>query len=66
MLLLTDSNIFLRIAASVADAATVEANSIKTLLANGLNAFFIKGNPVFRNSPKSTPKNSADCPILCK
>ena len=32
---------------------------------NGLSTFFIKGNPVFSNGPKSLPKNSPDCPILC-
>ena len=42
------------------------------LLANGLNTFAIKRNPVFNNGlPKnstylSLPKNSPDCPILCK
>ena len=58
------SNIFLWKAASAADAAAVNRNGIKTLLANGLSAFFIKGNPVFRNGPKSLPKNPPDCPIL--
>ena len=60
-----DPNIFLGIAASVADAATVNLNVVKTLLANGLSTFPIKGNPVFSNSPKSLPKNPPDCPILC-
>ena len=42
------------------------------LLANGLNTFAIKRNPVFNNAlPKnstylSLPKNFPDCPILCK
>ena len=60
-----DPNIFLLVAASVADAAVVNLNDIKALLANGLSTFFIKGNPVFSNGPKSLPKNPPDCPILC-
>ena len=51
-----DPNIFLEIAASVADAAAVNPNGIITLLANGLSTFPIKGNPVFSNGPKSLPK----------
>ena len=35
---ITDPNIFLWIAASVADAGTFNANGIKTLLGNGLSA----------------------------
>ena len=35
-------------------------------MVNGLNAFPIKGNPVFSNGPKSLPRNPPDCPILCK
>ena len=60
-----DTNIFLWIAVSVADAAAVNPNDNKTLLADGFNTFFIKGNPVFSNGPKSQPKNPADGPILC-
>ena len=60
-----DPNIFLWIAASVADAA-VNPNVIKTLLVNGLITFHIKGNPVFSYGPKSLPKNPPDCPIWCK
>ena len=60
-----DPNILLSIVASVADAAAVNPNGIKTLLAKGLSTFRIKGNPVFINGPKSLPKNSPDCPILC-
>ena len=41
-----DPNIFLRVPASAADAAAVNTKGIKTLLANGLITFFIKGNPV--------------------
>ena len=46
---------------SVADAAVVNPNGIKTLLANGLNTFSIKGNPVFNIGPKGLPKNPFDC-----
>ena len=42
---------------SVADAAAVNSHGIKTLLANGLSTFPIKGNPVFSNSPKILPKS---------
>ena len=52
-----DPSIFLWIAASFAAAAAVNPNGIKTLLANGLSAFPIKGNLVFSNGPKSLPKN---------
>ena len=57
-------NIYSLIAAFVA-AAAVNPNEIKTLSANSLSTFPIKMNPVFSNSPKSQPKNSPDCPILC-
>ena len=46
---LPDPNIFLSIAASVANATAVKPNGIKTLLANDLSTFSIKGNPVFSN-----------------
>ena len=59
-----DWNIFLSIAASVADATAINPNDIKTLLANGLSTFTIKGNPVFSNGPKILSKNSPDCTIL--
>ena len=58
-------NIFLWIAASFADAAAVNPTGIRTLLANGLNTFSIKGNPVFSNGPKSLPKNPSDYPMSC-
>ena len=57
---MSDPDIFLWIAASVA-AAAVNPNGIKTLLANGLSKFSIKSNPVFSNGPESLPKN----PFLC-
>ena len=60
-----DPCIFLWIAASIADTASVNSNDIKTLLADGLSTFRIKGNPVFNNGPESLPKNHADFPILC-
>ena len=47
-----DPNIFLWIAASVTDAAAVNPNGNKTLLANGLSTFPIKGNPVFNTGPR--------------
>ena len=34
-------------ATSLANAAAVKHNGIKTLLSNGLSTFFIKGKPVF-------------------
>ena len=46
------------IPASTADAAAVSLKGIKTLLANGLITFFIKAHPVFRNGPRSLPRNS--------
>ena len=60
-----DPNIFAWIAVSVADAAPVNPNGIKTILANGLSTFFIKGNPVFSSGHKGLPKNPPDCHILC-
>ena len=59
-----DPNIFLWIPASVADAAAVNINEIKALLANGLSTFFIKGNLVFSNGPRSLPKNPPGWTIL--
>ena len=52
-------------AASVRDAAVVNFNSFKTLLANGLSTFFINGKPILNNAPKSLPKNPPDCTTLC-
>ena len=54
---------FLCILASAADAATVNPKGIITVLANGLITFFINGNPVFGNGPRSIPKNPPDCII---
>ena len=57
--------LFLWIAASVADAAAVNRNGIKTILACVLSTFFIKDKPVFSTGPKSLPKNPPDGPALC-
>ena len=40
-------------------------NAFKTLLADGLSTFFIKGNLVFSNGTKSLPKSPPYYPILC-
>ena len=53
------------IAVSVADAEVVNPNGIKTLLANGLSTFFLKGNPVFSIGPNILPINPPDSLILC-
>ena len=45
-------------------AAAVKSKGIKTLLANGLITFDIKGNPVFSNEPSNLPKNPSDCITL--
>ena len=50
---------------SVANAAAVNTNDIKTLLANGLSTYPINGNSVFINGPECLPKDPPDCPILC-
>ena len=49
---------------SATDAAAVNLNGIKILLAHGLITFFINGNPVFGNRLRSLPKNPPDCIIL--
>ena len=59
----SDLEIFLCIPASAADAATVNHNGIKTLLANGVITFFINGNLVFSNGPRSLPRNPPNCTI---
>ena len=56
-------NIFLFIPASDADAAAVIPKGIKTLLANDLTTFFIKGNRVFSNGPSNLVRNPPDCII---
>ena len=52
------------IAASVADAATVNPNGIKKLFANGLSTFRNKSKSLFSNGPRSLPRNPPDCTIL--
>ena len=59
-----DSKIFLCISASAADAVAVNPKGIKALLANGLIPFFIKGNPVFSNGPRSLSINHLHYVIL--
>ena len=58
-----DPNIFWWIVASAADAAAVNPNEIKTLLANGLSKVFIKGNLGFSNGPEGLSKNPHDFTI---
>ena len=41
---------------SAPDTPAVALKTIKALLANGLITFFISGNPVFSNGPRSLPK----------
>ena len=50
--------------ASTADGAAVNPNGTKALLANGLIALFISGNPVLSNGLKSLARNPPDCIIL--
>ena len=46
------------------DATAVNPKGITTLLANGLNTFFINGSPVFNNGSRSLPRNPPNCTIL--
>ena len=48
---------------SDADAAAVNPNGIKTLLANGLSTFFIKDKPAFSNDSRCLPENPPYWPI---
>ena len=59
-----EPKIFLYIPASAADAAAVNPNGIKAHLANGLITFFINGNPVFINGPRSLPRHPPSYIIL--
>ena len=61
---LHNPKIFLCIPASAADAPAVNPNGIKTLMANGLITFFINGNPVFSDGPRSLPRNPPDYIII--
>ena len=56
-----DPKCFYGIATSVADAAAGNPNVTRTLLANGLNTFLVKAEPVFSNGPRGLTKNPADC-----
>ena len=55
-----EPSIFLCILPSAADAAVVNPNAIKKLLANGLITFSINSSPVFHNGPRSLPRNPLD------
>ena len=55
---------FLYIPASAADAASVNPNGIKTLLASGLSTFFINGKPAFGNGPRTVPRDSPVFTVL--
>ena len=59
-----DPEIFLCIPASVSDAAAVNPKGIKTRLGNGSITFFINGNPVISNGPRSLPRYPSDYIIL--
>ena len=56
------NNIFLWVAASVADAAAVNLNDIKTFLAYDLSTFLIKGNQAFSDDPNNPHENLHDNP----
>ena len=56
--------IFSCIPASTAHAATLNPNEIKILVANGLIIFFITGNLVSSNRPKSLPRIPPNCIYL--
>ena len=47
--------VFLCIPSSAVDAAAVNPNGTKTLVANGLITLFISSNPVHSNRPKGPP-----------
>ena len=47
-----------------ADAAAANPKGIKTLISNNLITFFINGNPVFSNGPRSLPRNPSDYIML--
>ena len=48
---MNDPKILFWIVASVADAAAININSIKTFLANRVNTFFINAEPALINGP---------------
>ena len=59
-----DQKMFLWIAAYVTDAAAINPNGIKMLLATGLSTFTFKGKPLFSNGSRSPWRNPPDCTIL--
>ena len=58
VILVSEPMTFLCIPVSAADAAAVNPNGIKILLANGLSIFFISAKPGFNNGPRSLPQNT--------
>ena len=59
-----DPKMFLWIAASVTNAAAINPNDIKMLLANSLSTFPIKDKLLSKNGLRSLPTNPAICTIL--
>ena len=57
---LADPYIFLQLTALIFHAASINYNSTKTLLANGLSTLPVKNNPIFSNGLKSLPKTPPD------
>ena len=55
---------FLCFPASAADGNAANPNGVKTLLANDLSTFLIKGQPTAINGPRSLPRNPPNCTIL--
>ena len=58
--MMSDPKIFLWIVAFVADAAALNPNSTKALLANDLSTFPINDQPVFSNGQKSLLRNPSN------
>ena len=58
--MMSDPKIFLWIVAFAADAAALNPNSTKALLANDLSTFPINDQPVFSNGPKSLLRNPSN------
>ena len=63
-LVILDPKIFFLKAASVIVAAAVNPNGIKTLLANSVSTFFLKGKPVLVMDLKVYLKILPDCIIF--
>ena len=64
LLEMSTSKYLLWVSTSAADAAVVNFNGIKTLLAKVWGTFSIIGKPFFRNSPRCQPRNLSDCIVL--